>query len=139
MREGSAEVSGKAVPCANCGVKHRSLTSEECQDRQMSEETLRSRVTDRAKRRKWVVAHAGRGQVGAAGFWVTPMFKGWPDLFLMNPDHVPPVIAIELKRELGDLEPEQLDCLDLLNRCGIPAVVVRPSDLRLHRVNAILS
>jgi hypothetical protein len=48
-------------------------------------------------------------------------------------------LAIELKREQGEVSDEQWDWLFLLNECGIPAVVVRPSDLRLGRVDAILA
>lgn len=104
----------------------------------MSERTLQDRVVDRAKRRGWKVAHAGRGWVGGEGdegHWVTPMAPGWPDLFLLRP---PRALAIELKKEQGELAPEQLEYLKLLNACGIPAVLVRPSDLREQRVNAIL-
>lgn len=110
----------------------------------MSERTLQSRVVDRAKRRGWRVAHAGRGWVGdqetGQGQFVTPMSPGWPDLFLVKPTAPAGrrAIAIELKREQGEVEPEQWEWLELLNLCGIPAVVIRPSDLREGRVNAIL-
>ncbi len=106
----------------------------------MSERTLQNRVVDRAKRRGWKVAHAGRGIAAfdKAGnpIFVTPMAPGWPDLFLAHPKHG--AMAIELKKEEGVVEPEQREWLELLNLCGIPAVVIRPSDLREGRVNAIL-
>jgi len=131
--------SGTPEPCPNCGVAHRTLTVETCIDRGMSERVLQDRVVDRAKRRGWKVAHAGRGIAAfdAEGnpVFVTPMSVGWPDLFLLRP---PRALAIECKREEGDLTPEQLDYLQLFNACGIPAVVVKPSDLREGRVNAIL-
>lgn len=110
----------------------------------MSERTLQDRVVDRAKRRGWKVAHAGRAWAGNAetgeGHWVTPMSPGWPDLVLAKASAPPGrrVIAMELKKEQGEVAPEQWEWLELLNACGIPAVVVRPSDLREGRVNAIL-
>lgn len=106
----------------------------------MTERTLQDRVIDRAKRRGWTVAHAGRGWVGDAetgeGQFITPMAPGWPDLFMLRP---PRALAIELKREQGVVSPEQWAWLKRLNACGIPAVIVRPSDLRLGNVNAILA
>jgi hypothetical protein len=109
----------------------------------MSEKTLQDRVKGRAKARGWKVAHAGKGWVGdqetGEGQFVTPMMPGWPDLFLMNPDaRSYKAFAIELKREEGVVDEKQWAVLQLLNACGIPAVVVRPSDLREGRVNAML-
>lgn len=110
----------------------------------MSERTLQDRVRDRARRRGWVVAHAGKGWVGdeesGTGQYVTPMLPGWPDLFLMNERMAPGrrAVAMELKREDGVVDDKQLEVLRLLNACGIPAVIIRPSDLREGRVNAIL-
>lgn len=109
----------------------------------MSEATLQSRVVSRAKRRGWKVVHAGKGWVGnletGEGQFVTQMDEGWPDLMLFQPGMKYPVIAIELKREQGEVSDAQWDWLRLLNDCGIPAVVVRPSDLREKRVAAILT
>lgn len=109
----------------------------------MTERTLQDRVVGRAKRRGWTVAHAGKGWVGdqetGKGQFVTPMHPGWPDLFLLNPRARVKAVALELKRELGTVSEEQIAFLVLLNACGIPAVVVRPSDLRAGRVNGILS
>lgn len=133
-----------AENCPACGkpVKHREGLTW-CQDRQMSERTLQTRIVARAKTRGWVVAHAGRGWVGnqetGEGQFVTPMMPGWPDLFLFNPKMGPyKVFAAELKREEGVLDDRQVAVIHLLNACGIPTVVLRPSDLRLGRVNAIL-
>lgn len=130
-------------PCPKCGVKHRTLTPDECEDRKMSERTLQDRVVGRAKRRGWTVAHAGKGWVGdqetGEGQFVTPMAPGWPDLFLLNARARVKAVAIELKRELGEVSDEQIVWLRLMTACGIPAVVVRPSDLRNGRVTAILS
>jgi hypothetical protein len=130
-----------AAFCPHCGKHHRVITPEQCADRRMSERVLQDRVVGRAKTRGWKVAHAGRGIAAfdAEGkpVFVTPMSKGWPDLFLVNVGQRR-AMAIELKREQGELEPEQIEWLQLLNICGIPAVVIRPSDLREGRVNAIL-
>lgn len=106
----------------------------------MSERTLQKRVIYHAKRRGWVVAHVGRGYVGGeGGQFVTQMTPGWPDLMLFNPNRPVRVIAMELKREQGVIASNQYDWLRLFNECGIPAVVIRPSDLREGRVDAILS
>jgi hypothetical protein len=144
-REVFHEVAESAAPlCPSCKrpVKHRQGL-EWCQDMQMSEATLQDRVRDRAKRRHWVVAHAGKGWVGdqetGAGQFVTPMAPGWPDLMLFKPD-MPghKVVAMELKSQKGEVSPDQWTWIELLNACGIPAVVIRPSDLRSGAVNAIL-
>ena len=137
---------GPSVPvCPSCKkrVRHRKGI-DWCQDHTMLERTLQNRVVARAKKRHWTVAHAGKGWVGdhetGAGQFITPMAPGWPDLLLFNPNvQGYKAIAMELKREEGTVSPEQLAWLELLNRCGIPAVVIRPSDLRSGAVNAILA
>ena len=127
--------------CPHCGVRHRGRSHEERADRQMSERTLQDRVVGRAKRRGWRVAHAGRGIAAfdALGnpIFVTPMSKGWPDLFMLN-EKRHRALVIELKREDGEVDEAQFDWLAAFIVCGIPAVVVKPSDLRLGRVDAIL-
>lgn len=125
--------------CAHCGKRHRTLTPDQCADRSMSERKLQDRVLYRARKHGWKVAHAGRGWVGgdddSRGVVVTPMAKGWPDLTCAKAGHR--LVFIELKREQGEVEPEQVEWLQLLNRAGCRAVVVRPSDLREGRVEAI--
>lgn len=129
-----------AAHCPHCGVKHRTLTPDECADRRMSEKTLQSRVMDRAKRRGWDVKHVPKGIAAfdAAGkpIFVSGM-KGFPDLFMLH-EGMKRALAIECKKQQGEYEPGQAEYLALLNACGIPAVTVRPSDLRTGRVNAIL-
>ena len=134
-----ASPSGRPGACPNCGVKHRTITPEQCEDRSMSEKTLQDRVIGRAKRRNWKVAHAGRGWVGDSedGQWITPMAKGWPDLTLAKEGHA--LIFIELKREEGVVEDDQWMWLRLLNLTGNHAIVVRPSDLRSGKVTAVLN
>jgi len=106
----------------------------------MSEKTLQSRVMDRAKRRGWTVKHVGKG-IAAFDATGNPIYvstaKGFPDLFMLH-ERRRLVLAIELKKEEGEFEDGQLEYLSLLNLCGIPAVVIRPSDLRKGVVNAIL-
>ncbi len=108
----------------------------------MSERTLQDRIVGRAHRRHFTVAHAGKGWVGdqesGIGQFVTPMMPGWPDLFFLKVGALHPAFAMELKREDGVVDEKQVAVLRLLNSCGIPAVVIRPSDLRSGRVNAIL-
>lgn len=145
-RERFRDAASAAAPprpvCPSCKrqIRHR-LGLEWCEDRQMSEKTLQSRVRDRAKRRGWAVAHVGKG---IAGFdedrnpiFVTAMAEGWPDLTLAKAGHH--LIFMELKRQEGEVEPKQLAWLQLLNETGNFAIVVRPSDLREGRVNVILS
>lgn len=127
--------------CTNCGLKHRTLTTEQCIDRKMAEKVLQDRVVGRAKRRGWKVAHAGKGWVGdseaGTGTFVTPMAKGWPDLTLAKEGHH--LIFMELKRELGEVDDDQWFWLRLLNSTGNYAVIIRPSDLREGRVTRILN
>ena len=136
--EGSAPLNGR--PCPHCGVKHRSITPDECLDRTVTEAALQKSVIGRAKRRGWAVAHAGKGFVGDAasgkGQFITPMAPGWPDLTFAKAGSR--LIFMELKREMGEVSEEQWFWLRLLNLCGARAIVVRPSDLRLGRVTEIL-
>jgi len=131
-RAGSAST---ATACVACGKRHRTLTSEQCADRRMSEKVLQARVVYRARKHGWTVAHAGRGQVGAEGHFVTPMSKGWPDLTCAKAGHE--IVFMECKRQLGAIEPEQWDWLLLLNNCGAKAVIVRPSDLREGKIETM--
>lgn len=107
----------------------------------MSERTLQNRVVGRAKSRGWRVAHAGKGIAAfdKAGqpIFVTPMAKGWPDLFMLN-TRQRRALVIECKREEGEFEDGQVEWLQDFNICGIDAVVIRPHHLRDGTVNAIL-
>jgi hypothetical protein len=136
--EGAREAFSAAAKtfCPHCGVKHRTKTPEQCYDERMTESTLQRRVVARAKKRGWVVKHVGKGLTGENGVWVSTA-KNFPDLFLLH-EGQQRAMAMELKRQKGDFEPGQLEYLRLLNVCGIPAVVIRPSDLRDGTVNAIL-
>jgi hypothetical protein len=129
----------KTPQCPNCGVRHRTLTEDECRDRQMPEKNLQTSVVGRAKRRGWKVAHAGRAWVGdkESGQFITPMAPGWPDLTLAKEGHR--LIFMELKRQLGEVDDDQWFWLRLLNSTGNYAVIIRPSDLREGKVTTILN
>jgi hypothetical protein len=111
------------------------LTDEQRADRLMSEAALQSRVLYRAKKYGWKAVHVQKGLVGSQGIMVTPMAKGWPDLSCFKPGHH--AIFGELKRELGHPTPEQVEWLRLLGATGNHAVLIRPSDLREGRVDAM--
>src|ERR1035437_10004539 len=120
----SWQMATKSEPCAHCGVRHRTLTAEQCEDRSMSEKTLSDRVVYRAKKYGWVGAHAGRGIVGERAdgtpIFVTPMSAGWPDWTFAKPGHH--LVFMELKREEGEVEPAQEAWLSVLNACGAYAI-----------------
>lgn len=126
--------------CPHCGVKHRTKTPDECYDERMSEKTLQDRVVGRAQRKGWVVKHVGKG-IAAYDKAGNPIYvstaKSFPDLFLLH-ERQRRAMAIELKKEKADYEPGQLEYLQLLNLCGIPAVTIRPHHLRDGTVAAIL-
>ena len=85
------------------------------------------------------MAHAGKALVGTGkdAHWITPMVAGWPDLTLAKAGHR--LIFMELKKELGEVDEEQIEWLQLLNQTGNKAVIIRPSDLREGRVTEILN
>jgi VRR-NUC domain len=111
------------------------LTPDQRADRAMLEKNLQARVLYRCRKYGWKSAHAGRATIGTHAQILTPMSAGWPDLMLFR---APRVMAVELKRELGKASPEQLEWLSLMNECGVPAMIWRPSDLREGRVDKLL-
>ena len=129
----------RPIPCPHCGVRHRSLTPDQCQDRHVTEDSLTDRVVYRSKKWGWTQAHAGRGIVGVrddgSPIIITPMAVGWPDRTFCKAGHR--IIFMELKRELGEVTEEQWFWLKLLNLTGNRAIIVRPSDLRGGKVDAI--
>lgn len=137
----AAEANSPFCPSCRKRVQHREGL-EWCQDRQMSERTLQDRIRDRAKRRGWEIVHIGKAvpaydETGKP-VWVTSAPEGWPDLVLFKPTAARKVIAMELKRQTNNPTEAQLKWLALMNACGIPAMVIRPRDLREGRVNAVL-
>ena len=107
----------------------------------MPEKTLNARVLYRAKKRGWRVVRIQRSQVGIDGIHRTGTVKGFPDLMLfkafpkMTDDWKPSdfdggIVFVELKKELGKLDPEQEAWRDLIRGAGGDWHVFRPSDLR---------
>ena len=134
-----AEASAPLCPSCRKPVKHRKGV-DWCRDHRMSEASLQSRIVYHAKKRGWVVKHVGKGSVAtdaAGNAVIVSSAKSFPDLFLLH-EGQRRALAIECKREDGEFEPGQLEYLQLLNICGIPAVVIRPSHLREGVVDAIL-
>jgi len=127
--------------CESCGksVIHREGI-DWCLDRQMSEATLQARVIARAKSRGWRVQHVGKGiatfDSNGDPIFVTTGNAGWPDLTLVRAGSR--LVFVELKSQDGSVSPEQWEWIGLLNECGTRAIIIRPSDLREKRVNAIL-
>jgi len=137
----AAERLAPLCPSCHKAVRHRKGV-EWCEDNEMSERTLQDRIRDRAKRRGWEPVHIGKAvpaydETGKP-IWITSAPEGWPDLLLFKAGMPYPVIAMELKKQNNEPTEAQLGWLALLNACGIPAVVVKPADLREGRVNAIL-
>jgi len=125
----------RGQPCPNCGVKHRTRTPNECADYGMSEATLNDRALYRFNKYHWKHAHSAKVETPQG--WRTAMSEGWPDHFLMR-ERDQRVLVIELKREGEEPDPKQLEWLVLFNLVGIPAVVIKPSDLRTGKLDAIL-
>lgn len=105
------------------------LTDEERADRAMSEKNLHSRVAYRARKYGVKMLHIQRAL--AAGQWMTPAAKGFPDLLIVTRFRI---MFRELKKELGKLTPEQEEWRDRLIQSGGDYDVWRPSDLRSGRI-----
>jgi hypothetical protein len=52
--------------------------------------------------------------------------KGWPDVVCLKDGRI---LIYECKTEKSRIRPEQIECLALLQAAGIPARIVRPSDM----------
>lgn len=102
----------------------------------ISEADLQSAILDLAQMRGWRCVHFRPARTGAG--WRTPIQgdPGWPDLTLCRP---PRLVALELKSARGRVEPAQEAWLEALNRCGVEALVVRPSDWLSGAVEALLA
>lgn len=109
------------------------LTDQERLERRVTGAQLQRAIVDFAVAVGWTWCH-WRALQTRRGTWQTgvegPLGTGWPDMFLVHPiRHA--VLALELKRELGD-DPTaaQLWVHEQLRAAGIPTHVVRPSDIR---------
>lgn len=120
------------------------LTDVERAERALTEAEFQHQVTDLAEALGWSWIHFRPG-LRANGRWYVPvegpLGKGWPDLVLARArGRDRRIVFAELKRELGQPTPEQLEVRGLLLEIGLatwaagrPAVdhhVWRPSDLR---------
>jgi hypothetical protein len=108
------------------------LTAADRLLRAVTETQFQEQVIALARYGGWKVAHyrpaqRGRGPDGRVR-WSTPVAAdgaGFPDLILAGPGRL---LGLELKRELGRVEPAQVDWLLRLQAAGAEVAVWRPSD-----------
>jgi len=109
----------------------RRLTEQEKAYRSISEKDFQAQVIDLARVNGWLVAHFhdSRKQItrpdGRKFFVGDRDAKGFPDLVLVKP---PNLVFWEMKKQLGKTTPEQDAWIEALQKCGLDARVVRPSD-----------
>lgn len=103
------------------------LTDEERALRAITERQFQTDIITLARAAGWLVAHFhdSRRQVKPGVFVGDKDAKGFPDLVLVRASEF---LILEVKRETGKVEVEQQQWLDALNRAGVEAMVVRPSD-----------
>lgn len=109
----------------------RRLTARERLDRAIPEEQLRVDFAEAAGYLGWRFMHISdsRKVVRRDGKDIAvgdEECKGWPDLFLAHP-RSGRLLAVEVKRELEKVTPEQQAWLDDLAACGVATFVLRPS------------
>jgi len=106
----------------------RRLTNEEKLDRAVLERDLQDQIIQLARLLRWRVAHF-RPAMTAQG-WRTPVQadgKGFPDLILLRGSRI---VVVEVKRQLGTIDPDQELWLDAFRGVGAEVHVWRPSDMR---------
>jgi hypothetical protein len=101
------------------------MTPEEWDLRAMTENQLKHAVLMVAREHGWLVYHVQQGVIRNAGD------HGFPDLVLARNGEVR---FIELKREQGNLEPDQMAWMRALPHVE----VLRPSDLKSGRLAQVL-
>lgn len=113
-------------------VVRRRLTDQERALRAVSEADLQRQVIDLAVLLGYEWAHFRHAPSRKDNLWrvpvAGPLGKGWPDLVLVRTRDRRHLV-VELKRETGDLSPDQERVLALLTAGGIEVHVWRPSDL----------
>lgn len=104
----------------------RRLTDEERAYRSISEKAYQASLCDLAERYGWKFRHFhdSRRQVKPGVLVGDKDAAGWPDLVLVRP---PEILFVEVKSELGTVEPEQEEWLGYLEACGQEVFVTRPS------------
>jgi hypothetical protein len=108
------------------------LADEVRADRDMSEHELLRSVLKLAKANGWKCFHTRQGRAS----W--HLGSGFPDLVLVHPP-TGRLLFWELKREMASLDPEQVKWEEYLSRTGHAMSTIRPSDLRLGVVHAVLT
>lgn len=115
------------------------LSAQERADRALTEAEFQRAVTDLAAILGWSWVHFRPAQTARG--WRTPvegpLGQGWPDLVLVSPLRRR-FLAVELKRELGALSPDQEQVHRILEAGGLTVRVWRPSDLTAGAVEAEL-
>ncbi len=108
----------------------------------MTGKELQKAVIDLAHFKGWRVAHfqsvLATGHDGVPR-WRTPVTadgKGFPDLFLVNPEFA---AAIEVKGDGDRLRPEQEEWLAALTAAGIPCLVATSQCWKQGTVDAFLT
>lgn len=106
------------------------LTDEDRRLRAIPEKTLQSDIMQLARMTGWKVCHFSdsRKMVRRGSRYIPvpdPDAAGFPDLILLRP---PVTFVIEVKKELGRVEPNQVEWLDLWRGCGADVMVARPSN-----------
>jgi len=107
------------------------LTDEERAWRAVPEKQLQARILADARKHGWLAYHFGdsrkmvrRGHryvpVGDRDAW------GFPDTVIVHPKHG--VVFIEVKKELGKLEPKQIEARDGLLEAGARWYLLKPSN-----------
>jgi len=116
------------------------LSEQQRTDRQLLERDFQRQVTDLAALYGWTWLHIRPGQTESG--WRTPISgplgKGWPDLVLVSPMRKR-TVAAELKRETGELSPDQVYVHTMLREVGWTVFVWRPSDLSEGRIQSELA
>ncbi len=107
------------------------LTNQQRLDRAVPERDLMAAFMDAARLLGWRPMHISdsRRMVNRAGRMELvgdSECKGWPDVFLAHPA-TGRLMAVEVKKELAKVTPEQEDWLGVLGACGVETLVLRPS------------
>jgi hypothetical protein len=125
-------MTAQLAPRSAGAVTRGRLTDEERRWRAMSEDELQAAVTDLAVILGWHWLHIGalRTKYG----WRTPTrgtLSAWPDLTLVR-ERDRRLIVAELKRELEQPKPEQLEVLDVLRSLAFDGTSIDPLANRIR-------
>jgi VRR-NUC domain-containing protein len=111
------------------------LTEQQRADRELSELDLQRQIKDLSAMYGWLHVHIRAAQTEKG--WRTPISgqlgKGWVDLVLVNPMRRR-TLAVEVKRETGELSADQMYVHTMLRESGWQVEVWRPSDMTSGRI-----